>query len=98
MPGGWLDRGETPPAAVLREITEETGLQATIVDTLMVDGDGEWVEVYYLCRVPDAELTLQASEMLGYRWVDPHARGLNLTPNQERARTLLAARLKAEKG
>jgi mutator protein MutT len=31
MPGGWVDPGETPEQAVVREVAEETGLQVSSI-------------------------------------------------------------------
>lgn len=93
FPGGWVDRGETPTAAVLREIDEETGLGATLQGVLHLGGDGKWVEIYYLCHVPDGPLHLQASEVRGYRWVDPLNCPLPLHPRQAIVLDLFLARL-----
>ncbi|MCB0076237.1 MAG: NUDIX domain-containing protein [Anaerolineales bacterium] len=96
FPGGWTDRGETPIHAAVREIREETGLEATVDDLLAVTGDGAWVEIYFLCRVPTVEPTIQRSEMRSYRWVDPLDCDVRLTPNQMRMLRVLQARLRGE--
>jgi diadenosine hexaphosphate hydrolase (ATP-forming) len=58
FPKGWIDPGETPEQAALREAREETGIQAQIV---RVAGDAAYVlngEVrdvtYYVMRVLDS--------------------------------------------
>ena len=96
FPGGWMDRGETPIHAAVREIREETALEATVEAILAVTGDGEWVEVYFLCRVPGDEPRLDTAEMTGYRWVDPLTCDVPLTPNQTRVLGVVQARLRGE--
>jgi len=67
LPCGWLDPNESPAEAVLREIQEETGLQAHIVQLVdvytrrpSVDyGLYTMVAVLYLCEVEGG--TLRAS-------------------------------------
>lgn len=96
LPGGWLDAGEDPFSGVRREVAEETGLQPTEWALLAVDGDGEWVEVYYRCQVSGQAPSLQESEMLAYRWVDPYDLPLRLTPRQQAALALLRQQLDEE--
>lgn len=98
FPGGWVDRGEAPLQAIVREIREETGLEATVEGLLTVMGDGEWVDIVYLCRVSDGEPAIQRGEALGYRWVDPAHHGLNLVFPQGKAAELAAARIAGEDG
>ncbi len=54
LPGGSLEYGEHPEAAVIREVREETGLTVSIEKLLLVDA---WlpdrVGLYYLCRITD---------------------------------------------
>ncbi len=62
LPGGGLDHGEDPRAALLREIAEETGLSATVGDTAHVysahlpraSRDGEATDFHALRIVYDA--------------------------------------------
>lgn len=91
LPGGWMARGEAPALALRREILEETGLAAEVVAPLVVDGDGAWVEIIYLCRVPTEIPRLQAAELTDWCWCDP---ARDLTPmlrSHHRALRLAAA-------
>lgn len=58
FPKGWIDPGETPQEAALREVREETGLRAEIVSEVGQAGyeaEGEYRDViYYLMRVVDS--------------------------------------------
>lgn len=85
LPGGWVDRGERPLEAALREVREETGLEAQDMKVLSVAGNGRSVEIVYLCHVPDAEPRLQRSEVTAYRWVGPDAVGVVLTASHAQA-------------
>jgi 8-oxo-dGTP diphosphatase len=61
LPGGGVERGELPTEAVLREVTEETGLEVAIERLLGVYGKvnkpNELV-FSFLCRVTGGKLTL----------------------------------------
>jgi len=52
LPGGSLEYGEHPEAAVIREVWEETGLNVCIERLLLVNS---WlpdrIGLYYLCRI-----------------------------------------------
>ncbi len=58
FPKGWIDPGETPEQAAIREVREETGIQAQIVraaGNAAYEADGEVRDVvYYLMRVVDS--------------------------------------------
>jgi len=58
FPKGWIDPGETVEHAALREVREETGVQAEIVQLggrALVEVEGRTREVvYYLMRVTDS--------------------------------------------
>ncbi len=61
LPGGGLEYGEHPEAAVVREVWEETGLTVCIDRLLLVNS---WlpdrVGLYYLCRITEG--TFQPSD------------------------------------
>jgi 8-oxo-dGTP pyrophosphatase MutT (NUDIX family) len=58
FPKGWIDPGETPEQAAVREVREETGVKAEILGvagTSSYEMDGETREVvYYFMRVTDS--------------------------------------------
>ena len=93
FPKGGADDGETPLAAAVREMEEETGIQQFSLDWGAVSMDteiyaGGKVASYFLARVQKHEITLPVSTELGrpehdeYRWA-----------SSAEARTLLSPRL-----
>ena len=58
FPKGWIDPGETPEQAAIREVREETGVRAEIVQfagNASYEDEGETREVaYYVMRVTDS--------------------------------------------
>ena len=71
-PGGFVDAGEDPRAAALRECLEETGLQVEIVELLDVLFTDEHpksanIVIFYRARVVGGELQAQDdADMLGF--------------------------------
>jgi ADP-ribose pyrophosphatase YjhB (NUDIX family) len=87
VPGGWADIGLTPTENVLKEIKEETGLDARVIRLLAV-----WdkkmhphppqphyaYKLVYLCEVIGGSLQ-KAFDTLDVKWCDPN----NLPPLSE---------------
>lgn len=78
LPKGAVSKGETPEQAALREVLEETGLEATIVNALDTieyffrAGDSlirKRVD-FYLMRYVGGELKPQLSEVDDVEWVE----------------------------
>ena len=72
---GFLERGEHPEVAVLREVGEELGLQGTLESAIGVYPFARLNQVIfaYHVRVPDGPIVLAADELDAYREV-PFAR------------------------
>lgn len=79
FPKGHIDKGEKSSDAALREIKEETGIEAEIVKKL---GDSQYVftrsgekvfkvVVYYLLKYISGEIKPQDLEVLEVKWFDP---------------------------
>jgi 8-oxo-dGTP diphosphatase len=82
LPGGSLEYGEHPEAAVVREVWEETGLNICIEKLLLVNS---WlpdrVGFYYLCRIVDGTFhpTDEVSEFAYFSPEDlPDVRSLDI--------------------
>lgn len=74
LPGGWLGRNEAPAACGLRELKEETGLDASLGPVVHVT-QGEappHLIVTYLAHVSPREMTL-SPEITDARWFEPDA-------------------------
>ncbi|MBN2304824.1 MAG: NUDIX hydrolase, partial [Anaerolineae bacterium] len=75
LPGGWLNRGEGPAEAVVREFREETGLRVRAVRPLLIKS--EWglrrhMNAVYLCALDGENQSVRLNgELLDYRWTTP---------------------------
>jgi len=68
MPGGGIDDGEPPAAAAIRELQEETGLEAEKVEPLFVwDSAIHRHHVYRIAAAGDVEMGPEITE---FRWWD----------------------------
>ncbi|HUF53967.1 MAG TPA: NUDIX domain-containing protein [Dehalococcoidia bacterium] len=78
--GGWVERGERPEEAVLRELREELGVEGEVTGVLhphlvwQVDRTTEelgFLLFLYRVRLLSQDFTLQPSEVTAVRWVGP---------------------------
>jgi ADP-ribose pyrophosphatase YjhB (NUDIX family) len=71
LPGGRVERGETPHAAAVRETGEETGLQVRVDRLVLVDAHrAQDVSFVFLGRVMGGQLEPQFGEIAEAGWVD----------------------------
>jgi ADP-ribose pyrophosphatase YjhB (NUDIX family) len=70
LPGGRVERGETPHAAAVRETLEETGLVARVERLVLVDAHrAQGVSFVFRGRVEGGELEPQFGEIAEAGWV-----------------------------
>ncbi len=101
MPGGRLEKGETYPEGLAREIMEETGLKAEPLYPLSI---AEWrpvirgvphhiIAVFTLCKLKGKGAARVSSEHDEAVWVDPRkAEGYALLPGEAAAVKAYVAR------
>jgi 8-oxo-dGTP pyrophosphatase MutT (NUDIX family) len=104
LPGGWIERNESPPEAIRREFEEELGLTVEIKQVLLCELQGgsfknttpRGLGLVYYCRLaghfPFDELAARAQqnyEILSIEWADPTEITYKLSP-LERSGIILA--------
>jgi ADP-ribose pyrophosphatase YjhB (NUDIX family) len=92
MPGGWVDPGETPERAVVREVAEETGLQVSAPRLVHTKRRPQSVHYTFRCRLEGGRLRT-SDESLEVAFLTPDQVGQWHTDHHER---LLAAMAVAE--
>lgn len=71
LPGGRVERGETPHAAAVRETREETGLDVALGGLLLVDArHARDTSFIFAGRVTGGELEPQLGEIAECGWLD----------------------------
>jgi len=73
LPGGWLDRNETPVEGVHRELREELGLEISVIAPILIGdsfGRRNHLDVAFLCK-PHNDIQRLSGELLSYRWATP---------------------------
>ncbi len=71
LPGGRIERGETPHDGAARETQEETGLSVIVERLVLVDARrGRDVSFVYAGRVVGGEMQPQFGEIAEVAWVD----------------------------
>lgn len=72
LPGGWLARGESPAAGVLRELKEETGLTAVLGPVIHMTREARpaHVGIAYLAHTVSGRLRL-SPEIIEAAWYQP---------------------------
>ena len=89
LPGGFVEAGEVPPDAILREVAEETGLDVTIrrivgmYASVYGDSGRHTIDVIFLCAVRGGQFELSA-ESSNHQW-SPLSRIPELAFPSERA-------------
>lgn len=71
--GGNIEQGETPEAAIKREIREEAGIQEIVIKSIayatVVDGREPYLIIAYVCESPTESVTL-SEEHQAFMWAD----------------------------
>ena len=89
MPGGWVDPGETPEQAVVREVAEETGLRVSEPRLLHTEQRPASVHYTFGCNLDGGDLRT-SDESLEVVFVSPDEIDTWHTDHRERLAASLA--------
>jgi ADP-ribose pyrophosphatase YjhB (NUDIX family) len=72
IPGGWLEKKESPAECALRELREETGISAVLGPIIQITRDDPpaHLSIYYEADIEQDPQKL-SSEILDWGWFDP---------------------------
>ena len=76
FPGGFVEMGEDPETAVLRELSEETGIEGSEPELFAVRGDPDRdprkhiVSIFYLVRVDSRSIPVAGDDARHAEWID----------------------------
>lgn len=72
LPGGWLERGESPITCSMRELREETGLSANIGPIIYSSFESEpaHIGIAFIAHIKPGEIRL-SSEIIDAAWFEP---------------------------
>lgn len=94
LPGGWVDRRESPADALRRELREEVGLEVEPGEVLLVESYGgergmitpASIAIAYLCEARDTSAAKPRSrEILSLEWREPADAGDQMIAFHRRA-------------
>ena len=71
LPGGGIDKGETPELAAKREVQEETGFNVELLKSLgkLNDKKRRNIRHIFLAKIIDGQLRIDKSEHMDAKWM-----------------------------